>query len=119
VARCLRRLADRISHDTGPRRLAAYFTIEPGRGSVIHETEYIQIRPPAPGCPLYFMEEDYHRAFVTAPAEPDPNEVPLGGQSAAELIEAAPLAADVLRQSGISMAGCGPRIADQPVCAEA
>jgi hypothetical protein len=49
-----------------------------------------------------------------APAEPDPNEVPLGGQSTAELTEAAPLAADVLRQSGISVADCGPRVADQP-----
>ena len=63
IARRLRYAADRIDHSTGPRAIGAHFNIVEGVGLVITQTFGIPVNPRAPGCPLWFMQEDYDRAF--------------------------------------------------------
>lgn len=56
LARQMRFLADRIDPTRGPRGLGWSFTIEPGRGMVFHRNDRV-------GCRLWYMAEDYDRAF--------------------------------------------------------
>jgi hypothetical protein len=63
LARWMRDTADRISPNTGPRAIGIYFTIETGTGLVVHPTTGTLGRTRGPGVQLWFMAEDYHRAF--------------------------------------------------------
>ncbi|WML63639.1 hypothetical protein [Rhodococcus sp. AH-ZY2] len=63
----LRHLADHIDPTSGPRALSAHFNMVPGEGMVITQTFGIPIHPPAPGCPLWYMAEDYDRAWKEHP----------------------------------------------------
>jgi hypothetical protein len=60
IARRLRHTADRIDPTTGPRRMTAVsgFTYEPGLGIVF--------RDDGRGCPVWYMNQDYHRAHDEA-----------------------------------------------------
>ena len=64
IARRLRYVADRIDPSTGPRAIGAHFNIVEGVGLVITQTFGIPVNPRALGCPLWFMQEDYDRAFT-------------------------------------------------------
>lgn len=60
----LRNLADRIDPTSGPRAFSGYWNFgAPGEGLVVTVTDGIQIRPKVPGCPLWYMAEDYDRAW--------------------------------------------------------
>lgn len=63
IAKRLRLLAERIDHETGPVAFAGYWnaTLD---GPKVTLTEGIQIHPKVPGCPLWFMAEDYDRAWA-------------------------------------------------------
>lgn len=65
LARFLRNTADTVDRSSGPRSIGLYFTIVPGQGLVT--TRSNQLSPPVPGVPLWFMAEDYHRAFRAEP----------------------------------------------------
>lgn len=54
----LRKFADHISPDTGPRSTNMSFTFDERRGIVIHHDER--------GCRLWYMAEDYERAHGEA-----------------------------------------------------
>lgn len=58
----LRCLADRIDPTTGPRAFGGYWNHTPD-GTKVILTYGIQIRPKVPGCPLWYMAEDYDRAW--------------------------------------------------------
>ncbi|MFD4439012.1 hypothetical protein ACFWPK_04445 [Nocardia sp. NPDC058519] len=62
IARKLRDLADRIDPSTGPRALGAYWN-HSRNGFVFTMTDGIRVHPPVPGCPLWYMAEDYDRSF--------------------------------------------------------
>lgn len=64
LAHWLRNLADSVDRSSGPRCFAGYFNLIPGKGIVITRTEGVQISPDVPGAPLYFMEEEYERAYA-------------------------------------------------------
>lgn len=52
----LRNLGDRIDPTSGPRAIGRSFTIESGRGFMLHHDGRI-------GCQLWYMAEDYDQAF--------------------------------------------------------
>lgn len=58
----LRCLADRVDPHSGPRALGAYWN-HSRAGMVFTKTDGIQVYPPVPGCPLWYMAEDYERAW--------------------------------------------------------
>jgi hypothetical protein len=59
----LRIWADRLDHATGPRAFPAHFNFVLGEGLIVTQTDGIPVYPPAPGCPLWYMAEDYERAW--------------------------------------------------------
>lgn len=62
IAKKLRHLADRLDPDTGPVAFGGYWN-HTRDGRKVTVTEGIQVDPPVPGCPLWFMAEDYDRAW--------------------------------------------------------
>jgi len=66
IAKKLRDFADRVDPDTGPRAFGAYWNHTPD-GIAFTKTDGIQIHPPVPGCPLWYMAEDYERAWEGMP----------------------------------------------------
>lgn len=62
IAKHLRLLADRIDPSTGPRAFPGYWNHAPGSIKVT-VTEGIQAHPEVPGCPLWYMAEDYRRSW--------------------------------------------------------
>lgn len=62
IAKRLRNLADRIDPTTGPRAFSGYWN-HTRDGIKATVTEGIMIRPKAPGCPLWYMAEDYDRSW--------------------------------------------------------
>lgn len=63
IARWMRNKADRIDPTSGPRAFTGYFTFVKGQGMVVTKTDGIMINPKEPGCPLWYMAEDYDRAW--------------------------------------------------------
>lgn len=62
IARWMRRTADRIDHEGAPKAMPLSFTIEPGRGIVVHRSHGV---PAGPGCPLWALnDDDYQRAHT-------------------------------------------------------
>jgi hypothetical protein len=59
LARWLRRIADLIDRDSGPKPLSASFTFEPG-GMTFHPPG----SRPKPGCPLWYFDDEYMRAHT-------------------------------------------------------
>jgi hypothetical protein len=66
IAQRLRRWADRVDHESGPRAFGAYWNFVPGVGLVITQTDGVQVQPPVRGVPLWFMQQDYDRGWVPA-----------------------------------------------------
>ncbi|MGQ5692121.1 hypothetical protein ACUNCS_08060 [Rhodococcus erythropolis] len=64
IADWMRNKAGRVDPTSGPRAIGAHFNFVPGQGLVLTKTDGIPIHPPAPGCPLWYMAEDYDRAFA-------------------------------------------------------
>ena len=64
IARHLRRLADRIDAGTGPRAFGGYWNHTP-QGVVVTLTDGIHVK--VPGCRLWYMAEDYERAWEGMP----------------------------------------------------
>lgn len=64
IAEWMRNNADRVDPTSGPRAIGAHFNFVEGKGLVLTKTDGIPIHPPAPGCPLWYMAEDYDRAFT-------------------------------------------------------
>jgi hypothetical protein len=62
IAERLRFLADRIDPSTGPRAFPGYWNHAPG-GIQVTVTDGVQIYPPVPGCPLWYMAEDCDRSW--------------------------------------------------------
>ncbi len=62
IARKLRDLADRVDPSTGPRAFGGYWN-HTRTGTVVTLTDGIQILPKVPGCPLWYMAEDYDRSW--------------------------------------------------------
>lgn len=63
AATYLRDLADRIDSSSGPRAFGGYWNFT-RNGIVMTRTDGIVIQPPEPGCPLWYMAEDYDRAWI-------------------------------------------------------
>lgn len=66
IATRLRNTADRIDRSTGPRAFGGYWNHTPD-GIKVTVTEGIQVHPAVPGCPLWFMAEDYDRSWEGMP----------------------------------------------------
>ncbi|KIA63024.1 hypothetical protein [Nocardia vulneris] len=69
TAKKIRHLAYLVDPSIGPRPFAAYWNLTPD-GIVITKTDGIQVRPgdsEMPGCPLWFMQEDYERSWKGMP----------------------------------------------------
>lgn len=64
IANWLLNLSIRVDPSFGPRAIGAHFNMVPNKGMVVTKTFGIPISPPAPGCPLWYMAEDYDRAFA-------------------------------------------------------
>jgi hypothetical protein len=63
LARWLRRYADRIDYEGAPHAAGFSFTVEPGRGIVVHGHSSIRGRlvpsgQELPGCPVYSLGTD-------------------------------------------------------------
>lgn len=66
IAWNLRCLADRIDPGTAPRAFSGYWNHTPN-GPKVTLTDGIRISPKVPGCPLWYMTEDYDRSWEGMP----------------------------------------------------
>ncbi|WP_328439152.1 hypothetical protein [Nocardia puris] len=66
IARHLRDFADEIHRDTAPLAFGGYWNHTPD-GIRVVVTEGIQVGPRVPGCPLWYMADDYDRAWEGMP----------------------------------------------------
>lgn len=64
IAVWLRRKADRIDPSSAPRSMGAYANLVPGRGWVFTSAGYSAPTSRMGGIPLWYMTEDYDRAFT-------------------------------------------------------
>ncbi|WP_280381037.1 hypothetical protein [Nocardia wallacei] len=66
IAKALRNLADNVDRSTGPRAFPGYWNHTAG-GAKVTMTDAIQVHPEVPGCPLWYMAEDYERSWQGTP----------------------------------------------------